>query len=142
MAQFIYKGKWLFLVCFILPGILLGCSDHSKSANQANQNFDTANFDTVKRAAEGGNANAQNKLGEMYTEGLEVERNLTEGVEWFRKAADQGNAHAQLHLGTAYLTGVGVPRDDAEAEKWIRKAADQGDPMAKALLKKMAERNK
>jgi len=52
-----------------------------------------------KRAANLGDARAQNKLGEMYRDGLGVYQDEKKAVDWFTKAANQGNIDAQKNLG-------------------------------------------
>jgi hypothetical protein len=52
-----------------------------------------------KRAANLGDAGAQNKLGEMYRKGLGVHKDEKKAVDWFTKAANQGNIDAQKNLG-------------------------------------------
>ena len=73
------------------------------------------NLDTVRQAAEQGDATAQFNLGNMYANGEGVPKDDAEAVKWFRLAADQGYAAAQLNLGAAYTNGQGVLKDDAEA---------------------------
>jgi TPR repeat protein len=80
----------------------------------------------VRKAAEGGSADAQYKLARVYAEGLGgEERNLELAVKWSTKSADQNWAVAQNSLGLRYLRGNGVQMDKEEAMKWFRKAADQ-----------------
>lgn len=79
-----------------------------------------------RKAAELGNAEAQNHLGDFYMEGVSEEA-YVEAFKWYRKAAEQGNAAAQSGLGFCYCNGLGVKQNTAEAEKWSRKAAEQGD---------------
>jgi cell division ATPase FtsA len=67
-------------------------------------------FESYKRAADTGLADAQNKLGKMYYYGLGVEKNDDISAEWFRKATGQ------------YV-----------------KAAKNGDTIAEASLRKMSE---
>lgn len=62
-----------------------------------------------RKAAEQGDANAQNNLGEMYQNGQGVIQDYKEAVTWYRKAAGQGHASAQNNLGGMYKTGQGVP---------------------------------
>ena len=83
-----------------------------------------------RKAADQGNAAAQNSLGLLYYYGNGVEENNEEAVKWFRKAAEQGNAAAQWSLGNCYYNGHGVDENDEEAVKWYRKAAEQGDAEA------------
>lgn len=84
--------------------------------------------------AEGGNADAQNILGVMYANGLQVVHDDLEAVKWYQKAAEQGNTQAQSNLGLMYLAGRGVKQDDVEAVKWYRKAAEQGNAQAQSNL--------
>jgi hypothetical protein len=79
------------------------------------------------KAAEQGEAKAQNDLGVRYESGTGVAQNCVEAVKWYRKAAEQGEAKAQCNLGECYLLGHGVQQDYAEAVKWYRKAAESGD---------------
>ena len=134
MLQIKRSSKVLLAICFVLSGLLWGCSDHSKSTDSAkSQNFAVTDFDTLKRTAEGGNADAQNKLGERYSLGFGVAQNDAEAKKWYQRAADQGHADAQYHLGMKYA----IEQNDAEAKKWFHKAADQGHELAKAMLEDM-----
>jgi TPR repeat protein len=87
-----------------------------------------------RKAAEQGNADAQNSLAHAYHEGKAVPKDAAKAVEWWRKAADQNHAGAQNALGAAYDHGKGVPKDAAKAVEWFRKAADQGNVYAQNNL--------
>jgi hypothetical protein len=84
----------------------------------------------VKAAAERGEAQAQDRLGDSY----EGRFNYSAAAEWFRKAAEQGVPHAQWRLGKMLLDGrpkfaegsVPVPKAADEGLKWIFLAANQG----------------
>ena len=97
-------------------------------------NAATSSFTETLKAAEQGDAEAQNNLGRMYAKGQGVTQNDTEAVKWFRKAANQGFANAQNNLGVRYATGRGVTQDERKAIEWYRKAADQGYTMAQYNL--------
>ena len=56
-------------------------------------------FDSVKKAAEQGDTDAQARLGFMYTWGEGVTQDNAEAVRWYRKAAEQGDADVQAWLG-------------------------------------------
>jgi len=88
----------------------------------------------ARKAADQGDAVAQNNLGSMYDVGEGVTEDDAEAVKWYRKAADQGHVSAQYRLGYMYEEGQGVPQDYAEAAKWYRKAADQGYAYAQGNL--------
>lgn len=55
-----------------------------------------------KKAAEQGNAEAQNRLGLMYHNGEGVQQDYAEAEKWFRKSANQGNEEAKLNLHYSY----------------------------------------
>ena len=94
-------------------------------------------LDSLKTAAEQGDAAAQFNLGLMYSTGEGVPRNYTEATRWYRMAAEQGFAEAQVYLGLMYLDGRSVPRNYTEAVRWFRMAAEQGFAEAQFLLGNM-----
>ena len=93
-----------------------------------------------RKAADQGNAEAQEALGMMYESGMGVPQDNAEAASWFRKAAEQEHDGAQFRLGGMYESGKGVPQDPAEAAAWYRKAADQGHVNAQSILGYMYER--
>ncbi|KDE40552.1 MAG: tetratricopeptide repeat protein [Nitrincola lacisaponensis] len=76
--------------------------------------------------AEAGNAEAQNRLGEMLEFGQGVERDKNAAFDWYQLAADQGEVSAWHNLGRSYNFGTGVEQDYAVAEQWYRQAAERG----------------
>ncbi|MDZ7919519.1 tetratricopeptide repeat protein [Rhodoferax sp.] len=72
----------------------------------------------LSRAAELGNANAQNDLGRIYETGNGVEQDFASAVVWYRRAADQDLPEAQYALAQMYLEGRGVPKDVDAAYFW------------------------
>jgi serine/threonine protein kinase len=91
------------------------------------------------KAAERGNADAQNELGHLYQFGLGVEKDNAKALEWFRKSADQGFAGAQANLGWMYQYGLGVDKDNAQAFQLYQKGAAQGGNAAETRLAFMYE---
>jgi len=78
--------------------------------------------------AEGGDAEAQDRVALLFEKGEGVPKEEAKAVVWFRKSAEQGNADAEANLGGMYFLGSGgLPRDMAQALIWMRKAADQGN---------------
>jgi len=65
-------------------------------------------------------------LGNRYSHGEGVERDLEKAIYWYTKAAEQGNASAQNNLGNSYFKGEGVERDVEKAMYWLTKSAQQG----------------
>ena len=88
--------------------------------------FDAADYKTALKvwlpAAEEGEANAQNAVGEIFERGLGSEPNYEVAHLWYEKAAKQGHKGAQFNLGTLYETGKGVKKDKLKALNWYRLA--------------------
>ena len=61
------------------------------------QDFAAA-MEWFKKAADQGNAEAQDKIGSRYENGDGVPQDYAEAVKWYRKAADQGNAEAGKNI--------------------------------------------
>ncbi len=78
--------------------------------------------DPTLMAAEQGDANAQFKLGHLYSIGKGVPKSASEAIKWYRKAAGQGHARAQYNLGAAYANGAGVRSNKKTAIDWFFKA--------------------
>ena len=87
-----------------------------------------------RKAAEQGNADGQNGLGNCYKNGNGVTKDYNQAVQWYRKASEQGNAIAQYNLGECYYWGYGVTKDYNQAVQWYRKAAEQGYANAQKSL--------
>src|SRR5882672_5916533 len=88
--------------------------------------YDRADYKSALRvwmaAAEAGDPDAQNNVGEIYERGLGGAPNFEAAVIWYQKAADQGYARALFNLGTLYEQGEGVPKDRLKALNLYRKA--------------------
>ena len=88
--------------------------------------FDRADYKTALNvwmpAAQGGDADAQNSVGEIFERGLGGEPNYAAALTWYRKAAAQGNTRAQFNLGTLYEQGLGVEKNQLTALNWYRQA--------------------
>lgn len=88
--------------------------------------FDRADYKTALKvwlpAAEAGDADAQNNVGEIFEQGLGTDPNYEVAALWYGRAAKQGHKGAQFNLGTLYETGKGVPQDKAQALNWYRQA--------------------
>ena len=89
------------------------------------------NLDTVRQAAEQGDAAAQFNLGAMYTNGQGVRKDEAEAVRWFRMAAEQGDDIGQFSLGTMYAVGQGVRKDSVLAHMWLNIAGANGNEAAR-----------
>lgn len=88
--------------------------------------YDRADYKTALKiwlpAAEEGDADAQNTVGEIFEQGLGTEPNYEVAALWYRKAAEQGHKGALFNLGTLYETGKGVEQDRLTALNLYRQA--------------------
>ena len=91
-------------------------------------------YELLKPEADGGNAEAQNLIGQAYGFGLGVQQDLDRAVTYSRKAADQGHAGAQETMGYAYYEGIVVEQDYARATEWYERAARSGRPSAQRSM--------
>ncbi|MCE0496526.1 MAG: DUF3592 domain-containing protein [Methylacidiphilales bacterium] len=90
----------------------------------------------LRKAADQGNADAENMLGQLYAGGKGVDKDLVQAVAWLQKAADQGEPHACASLGYAYEKGLGgLTQDTPTAIAWYRKAGKE--PHAQAALARL-----
>lgn len=89
--------------------------------------YDRANYQTALKVwmgqAEGGDADAQNYVGEIYLKGLGTAPDYAQAAAWFEKAAAQGSRRARINLGFMYEQGLGVGQDVARALNLYRDAS-------------------
>jgi septal ring factor EnvC (AmiA/AmiB activator) len=89
--------------------------------------YDRANYQTALKVwmdqANGGNAEAQNYVGEIYLKGLGIEPDYDMAAVWFKKAAAQNFNRAKINLGHLYEQGLGVAQDRTRALNLYREAA-------------------
>ncbi len=77
-----------------------------------------------------GNAEAENMLGRMYLEGIEVTKDETQAYQYISSAAAKDYANAQYNLGRLYKYGIGCDIDFVKAMDWFEKATANGNQRA------------
>ena len=87
-----------------------------------------------KVAAEQGDADAQNNLGEIYEVGRGVTRNSDEAIRWYELAAQKGLGSAQFNAGRLWVIGIGGKKDPARARAFLAQAEENGVPQARQVL--------
>jgi TPR repeat protein/Zn-dependent protease with chaperone function len=111
------------LLAILCIAVLAGLAVRMRSVWLASQDLQA-----LQATAEGGDSDAQSRLGRMYLFGQSVPQDMSQALFWTKKAAARGQAEAENTLGGMYMAGWGVPQDDASAVVWFRKSADQGNP--------------
>ncbi|GAB7221611.1 hypothetical protein VoSk93_08230 [Vibrio owensii] len=87
-------------------------------------------FNSTKKRAEQGDADAQFNLGVIYYRGKGVPQNYQEAAKWLRKAAEQGDARSQYNLGVMFYKGEGVLESSIMAYMWLNLAEYNGNILA------------
>ena len=90
--------------------------------------------ESIKKKAQDGDPESQNRLADMYHSGEGVEQDYKEAAKWYEKAAFQGHAEAQDSLAVMYSKGLGLEQNYEKAAEWYEKAAKQGIPRAQYNL--------
>lgn len=77
--------------------------------------------------AERGNADAARRLGNLYYDGVGIERDYAEAVRWYGISADTGDQWCRNRLGEMHRDGKGMPEDPVEAYERFSGAAAFGN---------------
>lgn len=72
----------------------------------------------LRPLADRGNAEAQFNLGQMYTYGWGVKKDLTQATQWYREAADRGHDRARVMLVNLCEQGLNAEENRPDAQKW------------------------
>lgn len=90
----------------------------------ADRSMSARSFAKIEAAAKSGDPSAQFELGNLYAEGVVVDKDYFQAAGWFRSAAEQEHAPSQHNLGAMYFNGEGVKQDVVEAKRWYGKACE------------------
>ena len=94
-----------------------------KNGQGVSQDYGRA-VELFRKAANQGNAIAQDNLGVMYQNGLGVLQDDGHAVQWFRRAANQGHAGAQRALDVMCANDHGVSQDCTDNGASVTKNTD------------------
>ncbi len=97
----------------------------SAYSHMRKKNYQKA-FQDFKTAARLGHTGSQNKLGELYLNGIGVEQDIQKAIELFKKTAEQNNFRGIYNLGVIYASGKGVKQSYKKAHALFLKSADLG----------------
>lgn len=91
-------------------------------------------LESLKIAANGGDAVAQFNLGMSFLTGDGVHKDAFRAEEWLQKAAEQDLMEAQYFLGMMHYSGDGIPKDLRKALVWLQRAAEKNHISALTTL--------
>jgi len=86
----------------------------------------------LKGRAEGGEAEAQFKLGQVFNYGLGTAIDEAAAIEWYHRAADQRFEHAMFTLGEICKEGRITPQDLVQSHVWYALVVAAGGVLAAA----------
>ena len=111
-------------------GVVTPAPDRAFGAFQRGY-FATALKEAMARIAKDPHDGAAMALvGEIYAQGLAVNKDLGEAAKWNRLASQEGNREGTFAYGMALLTGKGAPKDRDAAKVELERAAAAGHPGA------------
>lgn len=87
-----------------------------------------------QRAADAGNAEAQNMTGYLYHQGIGTAVNNAQALKYYVQAAQQHLAGAEYMVGFFYQNGLGVPQNLTKAFEYYQQAAYAGIANAQLQL--------
>lgn len=116
------QGDWLAF--YSLADLYVQTNNHQQLILLCEKVIADSKFEQTEKAS------AMQMLGESYSKGNGVPKDISKAIEWYTKAANEGSTEAMYHLGLLYYDGTDISQDYAKAVEWVRKAADKGYVMA------------
>jgi TPR repeat protein len=92
------------------------------------------NLTQILSRANGGEAESQFQLGQMYYSGREVPEDHSAAYQWILKAAERNHPQAQALLASFFEKGIGIDPDEQQSSEWLQKAALRGEREAQYRL--------
>jgi uncharacterized protein len=106
----------------MLADIYFGLYDLPLDMKKNLKNIDKA-LECYQKAGEGGSYDAYHQIGEIFANGIEVEKNEKKALEAYFVAAKFGYQPSQEILSKAYEEGLlGLAKDLEQAQYWISQA--------------------
>lgn len=129
MKKILLIGRQLCVTCLLLgsPGFVLA------------ENFDAGVFEFQKKLADGGNAQAQFKLGNMYESGRGVAADMNAAVQWYEKSAANNYKPAKNRLTYLQVKKSGFKPEHKNWLSEVKADASAGDGEAMMILGELSE---
>ncbi len=126
------------MMAFLVATALSVSTAHSQNYEMGksayfDRDYKTA-FTIFYALAQKGEIRSLFEVGNMYENGLGVQKNSINAVEWYMKAVGAGHVRAAYRLGRMYMKGRGVRKDYGAAFTLLERAAKQGDADASFFL--------
>ena len=84
--------------------------------------------------ADNNNIDAIKRLGNLYYDGIGVDKDYSIAIKWYQKASNLGDSWSKLRLGDMYRDGKGTEIDINKAVSFYSDIAEQGNTVALSNL--------
>jgi TPR repeat protein len=124
----------LALMAFLILGAGPARADFAAGVAAAQaEDYETAMKEWLP-LAEQGTPGAQSNIGDLFSNGLGMERDDAQAFFWHIKSAEQGVIKSIFFVGAALAAGQGVEKDLVEGTKWLLLAKRVDFPNANKIL--------
>ena len=124
------------VVCFVCGERLEPGSKKCRKCGTQDQDSSKALKWYLKLAKDGDDV-AQQRLGDIYLQGIGTDRDYHKALAWYLKSAEQGNDTGKAQLGYMYERSLGIDQDFQKALKLYRESAAAGNALGQARLADM-----
>ena len=121
-----------FLLSLVTATLLFASNETALEAYK-NKEYTKA-FTLYEQEAKKGDTTAMNALSYLYYNGIGVDQDTKQSLNYLQKAADAKDKRACLDLGIFYLQGLRVVQDYKKAAEYLECAADRGSAEAQYNL--------
>ncbi len=115
-------GLWSLAIKFYLSGDVV-----AKDLVEGERLLQEA-FSIYLKQANQGDADSQNAVGNMLSNGEGVTNSYEQALDWYMQSAGSGNIWSIYSLAEAYLYGRGVPTNYDLAIEWLTRFAEKCGP--------------
>lgn len=84
----------------------------------------------LKEMGEKGNLDAIKKIANIHYNGVGIEKNYNESLNWYKKALSLGDSSVSVKIGEMYRDGIGTPIDPVKATECFMYGAKNGNVIA------------
>ncbi|MDU8925809.1 hypothetical protein RXV86_00265 [Alisedimentitalea sp. MJ-SS2] len=88
----------------------------------------------LQRAAARGNSGGQYYLALSMQNGVGMEADPANALNWLLAAGEQGHVAAQFELAKAFSRGIGTEKDTVKTQRWLTEAAANGHVQSQLFL--------
>jgi len=97
-----------------------------KAYDLINKNRTKEAIDLLVPIAEWGDRDAQKLVGNIYFDGIGINKSYKDALKWYTMAAEKGDTDAMTQIGNLYDMGQEIPQDYKLALAWFQRAAMNG----------------